>query len=297
MENNEHSEQFAHHTDEALAALCQKGIEAAERELLGRYMQAIYWLPHRIFGADEEDLSGFLIYAIEKIRERDTLSKYDKTKGARFSTWIGTVIRNLYLDYIRSLPSEPFNIEFEENSFPSQDNRRQGGRKSLLDLMQIKCRVMFKLLLCDTFFLESEEISWIAQESGQSLIQTSENIAKLEENLRFGEEKLKARYEKLSRAYYWKSTYEKKLHSMEKTRDTATAEEIRELRELERKLVKRRREYENILEDLSGMGGIVTAPYRELAKLLNISEGTLASSISRCRSGAADLLRRLRNNP
>ena len=296
MSTHEHTEQFAQHSDEALAKLCAEGIEAAERELLGRYMQAIYWLPNRIFGADEEDLSGFLIYAIEKIRERDTLAKYDKKKGARFSTWIGTVIRNLYLDYIRSLPNEPFNIEFEENAFPSQENRRKDERKSLLDLMQIKCRVMFKLLLCDTFFLDSDEISWIAEESGQSLIQTGENIARLEENLRSGEDKLKARYDKLSRAYYWKTAYEKKLHVMEKSKDTATESELKKFHELERKLLKRRREYENILEDLSGMGGIVTAPYRELAKLLNISEGTLASNISRCRSGAAELLRKLRHN-
>ena len=75
METNEHQEQFAHHTDETLATLCKDGIEAAERELLGRYMQAIYWLPNRIFGANEEELSGFLIYAVEKIRERDTLCK------------------------------------------------------------------------------------------------------------------------------------------------------------------------------------------------------------------------------
>ncbi len=294
MNTKEHKEQFAHHTDESLAALCKNGIEAAERELLGRYMQAIYWLPQRIFGADEEELSGFLIYALEKIRERDTLSKYDSNKGARFSTWIGTVIRNLYLDYLRSQPNEPYSIEFEESSFPSMENRREGERKSLLDLMLIKCRVIFKLLLCDTFFLESEEIAWIAQESEQSLIQTTENIARLEENLRQGEDKLQARYDKLSRAYYWKSTYEKKLHRLEKNRSTATAEDLAEIEAIERKLLKRRREYENILEDLSGMGGIITAPYRELSKLLNISEGTLASNISRCRSGAADLLRKLR---
>ncbi len=296
METNEHQEQFKHHTDETLAALCKEGIEAAERELLGRYMQAIYWLPNRIFGANEEELSGFLIYAVEKIRERDTLAKYDKKKGARFSTWIGTVIRNLYLDYVRSLPNEPFNIEFEENSFPTHENRRLEERKSLLDLMHIKCRVMFKLLLCDTFFLESEEISWIAKESGQSLIQTSENIAKLEENLREDQDKLKTRYDKLSRAYYWKTTYEKKLTALTNNLNNLTSAELVEKEEIERKLNKRRREYENILSDLSGMGGIVTAPYRELAALLKISEGTLASSISRCRSGSAELLRKLRQN-
>ncbi len=294
MNKKEHQEQFSQHTDESLAALCKEGIEAAERELLGRYMQAIYWLPQRIFGAEEEDLSGFLIYAVEKIRERDTLAKYDQTKGARFSTWIGTVIRNLYLDYMRSQPSEPYNIEFEESAFPTQSNRRDSERKSLLELMQLKCRVIFKLLLCDTFFLDSEEIKWIAQESEQSIIQTSENIARLEENLRQGEDKLKARYDKLSRAYYWKTTYEKRLHALEKNLENATEKELLEMKELERKLMKRQREYENILDELSGMGGIITAPYRELAKLLNISEGTLASNISRCRAAAADLLRSLR---
>ena len=296
MDKKQHKEQFTTKSDEELASLCKEGIEAAERELLGRYMQAIYWLPQRVFAAAEEELSGFLIYALEKIRERDTLAKYNPKKGARFSTWMGTVIRNLYLDYLRTLPEEPYNIELEENNFSTPTNRRESERSSLLDLMQVKCRVIFKLLLCDTFFLESEEIHWIAKESGQTLIKTAENVAKLEENLRKGEEKLQNRYDKLSKAYYWKNFYEKKLRNLEKNPEALSSSQKKEMAVIEKKLQRRRKEYENILDDLSGMGGIVTAPYRELAKLLNTSEGTLASNISRCRSGAADLLRKLRNN-
>ncbi|MDR0868032.1 MAG: hypothetical protein LBP75_06095 [Planctomycetota bacterium] len=285
-------------TDEQLAAQCRDGIELAERELLGRYMPAIYWLPHRVLGVPEEELSGFLLFAIEKIRERDTLGKFEPARGAKFSTWLSMVIRNLYIDYLRARPNEIIVQGVEpqmlDERFAAPERRQR--RAELLEKMQLKCRVTFKLLLCDSFQLSAEDLAWIAQESGRSLIDAAREIARMEERLQDEEKRIAARYDQLSRAYYRKSFYERQIKDLEKQAERPHTDHNAKLEKLHRLAEKRQAEYDALSFELSGIGGIVTAPYKELATLLKTPEGTLASNISRCRSGAADILRRIRNN-
>lgn len=291
---NTKTEQLADLSDEDLAARCASGIEAAERELLTRHMQAIYWLPQRVFGAPEEELSGFLIFAIEKIRERDTLAKYAPDKGARFSTWLGVVIRNLYIDYLRTIPDdENGNVELLPEMMPAQEERR-AEHTELIGQMQERCRVLFKLLLCDTFFLEPSELEWIAQESGKSLTDTARNVAELEDRLRERETGLQERYDRLAKAHYRIRRYQLQLNSLEHSSERPNTEYSPAIEKLRAKLERGRREYEALSGELAGGGGIITAPYKELAVLLNTREGTLASNISRCRAGAAQLLKKLR---
>ena len=287
-------EQLSDLTDEDLAARCASGIDAAERELLTRHMQAIYWLPQRVFGAPEEELSGFLLFAIEKIRERDILAKYAPDKGARFATWLGVVIRNLYIDYLRTIPDDgDDDIELLPEMTPSRAERR-AEHTELIGQLQERCRVLFKLLLCDTFFLEPSELEWLAKESGQGLAETARKVAELEERLRERETSLQERYDKLAKAHYRIRRYQLQLGSLEHACERPNTGYSPAIEKLRAKLERGQREYETLSEELAGGGGIVTAPYKELAALLNTREGTLASNISRCRAGAAQLLKKLR---
>ncbi len=280
-------------TDEELAAHTAAGVDAAERELLGRQMQAIYWLPQRAFGAPEEDLADFLIYALEKIRERDILAKYDPLQGARFSTWFGAVIRRLYLDYLRARqPALPVVDLAEAETIPGPPPTAPEPAVELLAALQTRCRVLFKLLLCDTFFITTDEVTWLAEESGKSLLQVAAEIAELEERLRQTESSIQSKYDKLAKVHWWKNNYEKQLARLEKSLSLPWTENRTEVEAAHAKLLRRREEYERLVGELAGGGGLATAPYRDLAVLLNVKEGTLASQISRCRSGAADLARR-----
>ena len=141
------TEALASLSDEQLARLCAEGIEAAERTLMQRHMQAIYWLPRRAFGAPEEELSGFLLYALEKIRQRDILAKFDPERGARFATWFGVVIRRLYLDYLRAGAGEPHAVPLEEDALSAPAEPAPDADDGLLARLQVQCRVLFKLLL------------------------------------------------------------------------------------------------------------------------------------------------------
>lgn len=277
--------------DEELARRCGEGIEAAERELLRRHMQAIYWLPKRAFGADEEDLSDFLLFALEKIRARDILAKYDPDRGARFSTWLSVVLRRLYLDYLRALPEEPTTGELVEEAFAARPESAETARPpSLLDRMQVRCRALFKLLLCDSFYLAPEEVRWIAETSGQEVLEVARRVAEMEEELREREAKIAQRYDRLATVYWWTTKQEKRLAAMERELVNANDETRGRYETVLERLRKRRAEYDRLQEELAGGAGLATVPYKDLAALLNLKEGTLASHISRCRGKAAEAL-------
>lgn len=285
--------------DTALAVRCAQGDNEAERVLLARHMQAIYWLPRNAFGAPEECLADFLLYAVEKIRDRDILSKFDPAKGAQFGTWFGVVIRRLYLDYLRANPPPPLHAPLHEEQVesPPESPPDDQADPALLDHMQVRCRVLFKLLLCNTMFLQAEEVQWIARESGKRIVDVMHEIALLEADLREHEVALAERYDKLATAFYWKSAYEQRIAMMERTREHPHTDADPALEEERGKLQRRNREYLRLVHELSGSAGIATAPYRDLASLLAMREGTLASHISRCRAAAADYLLKARHEP
>ncbi len=286
------TEALASLSDEQLAELCAEGIEAAERTLMQRHMQAIYWLPRRAFGAPEEELSGFLLYALEKIRQRDILAKFDPERGTRFTTWFGVVIRRLYLDYLRAGTAEPNAVPLEEDALSAPAEPEPDANDGLLARLQVQCRVLFKLLLCDTYYLTPEEVRWVAEKSGRSVLEVAAQIAQLEERLRQAETRLRERYDRLSVVYWWKNTHERQLQRLEKELDRPWREEQEAMERTRQRLERRRTEYARLADELSGGAGIVTAPYRELARLLREKEGTLASQISRCRAAAEQVGRK-----
>jgi hypothetical protein len=55
--------------------------------------------------ASEDECADFYVYAVEQIHKRKILSaeKYVEREGARFETWLGIVLRNLYIDMKRAL--------------------------------------------------------------------------------------------------------------------------------------------------------------------------------------------------
>lgn len=286
---------YAELSDEALAARCAEGIDGAERELLRRHMQAIYWLPVRQFGADEDDKGDFLIFALEKLRERNSLAQFDVERGVRFTTWFGVVIRNLYLDYLRTQRHVPSLVELEEQEVcaapaappPTAAEERADA---LLGRMSVKCRAFFKLLLANVFFLKPDEMRWIAETSGRSIVEVSTLLAELEEDLREADAQIEARRRQLDAVFWWKRLYERQLRDLERERELPANERRARLERTYARLERRRQQHERLLGELSGGAGLATTPYRRLAEVLAMKEGTLGSHITRCRQAIARLL-------
>ncbi len=280
--------EFSDLSNEELAARCAQGIDAAERELLQRHMQGIYWLPHRLFGTPEEVLSDFLLYAVDKIRERDILAKYDAQRGARFSTWFAIVLRRLFLDYLRARPQEPGLLELRPDAAATAPAEVDTEPPTLLNDMENGCRVLFKLLLCNAFSLTPAEYRWIAETSGRTVVDVAREVAALEERLRATESQVQDRYDKLAVVHWWNTHYQKQMQALE--REAGAAPDDPRYEKTLARLRRRREEYERLVADLAGHAGLATVPYKDLAALLNLKEGTLASRISRCRAKAAEIL-------
>jgi len=278
-------------SDEELCHLCQAGNDAAERALLRRYMPAIYWLPRQMFGAEEEDLASFLLFALEKIRERDIIARFDAKRKTRFATWFGVVLQRLYLDFLRQrfrrcLPTtiELCDADAAAPLTAEADGGNQKKAEVFLAQMHVRCRALFKLLLCHTVSLTPDEIRWIAETSARSVLEVIKEIARLEERLRNAEAKVKAFYDKLASAWWWKQQCELRLRGC--SGQMQGARKTEEKARLERY----QRQYNRLKEDVARSARQVTAPYRELAQLLNMKEETLGSHISRCRANALALL-------
>jgi RNA polymerase sigma factor (sigma-70 family) len=291
--------------DEELAVKCRENIDEAEHELLSRYMNVIYWLPAKVYGVDEEDLSAFLIFAIEKIRERHTLSKFDASTGVKFSTWFGVVIKNLYHDYLRTLDNEPeiVKVDFDklDTEYSAKENSGEFAQAEenafmLLKSMDIKCRTLFKLLFANSFFLEPEEMRWIAKESKKRMMQVIKELAEIENGINEKNHELSERYNKLMGVYWWKRRYARQLYNVERSLQGAEGERRRKLEEFAAKLEKRRVQYYKMLEELSASETRSCASYEDLSSLLQMNMGTLGSTLSRCRKGAASIYNKLKRN-
>lgn len=277
-----------------MAELCRQGIDEAERELLRRYMQVIYWLPRQAFGASEEVLSDFLLFALEKIRERDILSKYDPARGANFRTWFGVVLRRLYLDYLRTRAvHEEVWVELDSDAIPAPAPSPPPD-SDILQRMEPHCRVLFKLLLCNPSFLTEEEWKWLASRSRRGMLELAEWLEKEERELLERNAAIREKYDRLASAIWWKTHYERQAQTIEKRLARPFTEGSRELEETYAKLKRKEEEYHRLVADLAGGGGFATTPYRVLANLLRMKEGTLAAQISRCRAAAVEILAKRR---
>ncbi|MHC4883512.1 MAG: RNA polymerase sigma factor [Planctomycetota bacterium] len=290
---------LSHHSDEELAQLCSEGIDAAERLLLERHMQAIYGLPQRAFRADEEELSGFLLYAVDRIRERHTFSSFRIEAGVSFSTWFGVVIRNLYLDYLRRERRAPHSVPLaEELPTPAEANESQPQEPPLLQEMSIKCRTLFKLLLANSYSLTPDELRWLSKTSGHSLLQLTQRLAEIEEELADRSEQLETRQNQLATIHWWKCCYERQLQQLEAHCQGATPQDLPALQQkVYERLTRRREQHQRLLQELSGAAGQVTTPYHQLAKLLNQPEGTVGSHLTRCRKATAQHLQQRKAHP
>ncbi|MFH0911983.1 MAG: sigma-70 family RNA polymerase sigma factor, partial [Planctomycetota bacterium] len=280
--------------DEDLAARCAEegeGGKAAEEELLRRYMTALYGLPRRAFAADADTCGEFLLFALDKLRERRILGRFDPRRGARFATWFGSVIRHLFLDFLRTQQGGPTFLALDEERLAAPEAAPEARPSAepaggLLARMETRCRTLFKMLLANAFFFTPEEIRWIAANGKRSVIESVSLLAEMEEDLREAEAAIEKRHQALAAAYWWKRAYERQLALLEAKPLPYGRLETRRMKTLRARLEKRREQHRRLLERLSGSAGFATAPYRKIAAILRMKEGTLGSHLTRCRQAA-----------
>jgi DNA-directed RNA polymerase specialized sigma24 family protein len=149
---------------------------------------------------------------------------------------------------------------------------------------------LLSLLECD---LGPDDIRLLAELSGRSIIDTLSTVAGVQEGLKRKDQKLTQLRDELDSTWGWIVLREKelqenreKIHRIERQRDAAgRAALVAQQEEIERALAKRHRQRERILEEIRSHK--MTTPYKDIARLLNLTVGTVCSRVFRLRERLA----------
>jgi len=155
----------------------------------------------------------------------------------------------------------------------------------MLDELAPPKAVIMKLLYIDTFQLTPAEIRHLAEVSRRSIPDLVQQLDELRVSVRERKATVKAQEDALDAVQAWIALYER--HIQQIAADIAVrpakpaAAMAEERRELEEKIHRREHQRGRLLERIRRRK--VTAPYKEIAAILNTTTGNIGSQIARVR--------------
>jgi len=286
---------------------CLVGDHEAAREFQLRYGELIYGYPRRAYGLPAEDAGDFYVFAFDGARIFRRLRTF---RGeAPFQAYlVGSVLDHLVLEWQRGtrapdlVPMEGI----EDLGEPADLGGTAGGDEDLgmdnTQLNELLARldrsdaVVMKLLHIEDCELSPSELRHLAEQSCRSLPEALAGIEQLRASVRGREEKAKRLADTLDEVQAWIELYERRLQritaDLRSLPPNASAARLleEERADIERKAERRRRQRGKVLNRRRRRK--VTAPYKEIADLLNTTVGNVGSQITRARQKLTELARR-----
>lgn len=279
---------------------CVSGDREAASEFQDRYGELIYGYPVRVYRVPPEEAGDFYVFAFDRGRIFRRVRTFEGRAPFR-AYLLGFVLDDLVLEWKRgqreietvSLDSlgelaDPGsgNRTEEEGEVSDMELDRSAMRELLSDLSTPKAVVM-KLLYVEDHEFDPAEVRYLAQVSGNSIPEVLDRIEGLRATVREREAGLKRMEDALDAVQAWIQLYERRaqrinddLTALPPT--SVAAEKLREERnQLLRKIERRRSQRGKLLAQSQRRK--VTAPYKEIAALLNTSIGNIGSQIARLR--------------
>ncbi len=285
----------AHSNEEILKIVnkCGKGDEAALRKFFDIYSQDIYNFPIRVFHLSEDDASDFYIYAFERLKSGKRFNSF--VGKSSFKTWFFSVLRNLLIDWqrtkrelkIQSLKKvnkdgiEYNTIEDEPDRKPEALSRAEAVSEkfqSILHDVKLENRVVFKLSFIYYLHLDPEEIEYIAKKNNQTIEDVRIEILGLREQLSDREEDNIKLEDKITSLYL--NILD--LKQQKKSRSAGeSSEDIQITERLENSLAKKYEQRRKLINKKNKGLFLVRTPYREIARILGVSEGGVSVTLLR----------------
>lgn len=284
---------------------CLSGDTAAAERFQQEYGELIYGYPLRVYRTPAEDAGDFYVFAFENHRIFRRLRTFEGRAPLR-AYLLGFVLEDLVLEWKRSEREiETVSIEglddlsglMESGSAApadpaehSSDEERWGD---LIRNLEPAKAVVMKLLYIEDYELTPAEIRHISKISSRTVPEVLSAIEQLRATVREREAALQRIQDTLEGVHAWIQLYERRLHRIAEDLacvppTTMAAERLRDERvQLEHKIRRRQRQRTKLLSQAQRRK--VTAPYKDIAMLLNTSVGNIASQIARVRQ---DLLMR-----
>ncbi len=281
-----------------LIGRCLAGDPQAVRQFQHQYGELIYGYPMRVYRTPPEDAGDFYVFAFHNGRIFRRLRTFEGRAPLR-AYLLGFVLDDLVLEWKRGERKvETVSIdgigELPESaagaSSPPADEIRAAVTQSLDDILAALSpskAVVMKLLYVEDYELRAADVNYVAEVSGRSVPEVLAAVARLRATVREREAGLKKLQDSVDAVQAWVRLYERRLQRI--AEDVAAlpptagaALRLRaEMAQLEQKIQRRHQQRARLMTQAQRRK--VTAPYKEIATILNTSVGNVCSQIARLR--------------
>ncbi len=291
-----------------LIRACEAGDALARRRFQDEYGKDIYYFPVKLHGLPLEKAGDFYVYVFDNDRIFTRLLTFEGRKNIQFRTFLSFfVLKSLFLDWLRTLKEvetissetpetdasgkprvlgdslpDPATIETEQTALPEEhlapDLWNCLAPEEQLDL-KLLCLIECDLSLDDTRLLTTI--------SGRPLRETLLLLEEVQQGLKRKDEKLTQLHDTLDSVWGWILLRQKELQEIDEKIRLLMADRdglnslVDQQKALEESLEKRYRQREKLVEEIRTYK--LTTPYRDIARLLNTTVGTVCSRIFRLR--------------
>jgi len=283
---------------------CAAGDAVARRAFQERFAEDIYNFPVKIYGLPADQAADFYLFVFERDRIFTRLRTFEGRNAIQLRTFLAYyVLRSLFFEWQRGRHeldtvslAEPVGDERTlEDVLPQPDEGEAaptvdaGDAAELWEALTPEERLDLKLLSLLEHDLTGGELALLSRLSRRSLRDTVALVGEVQDALRQKDVRLTALRERLDAIWGWIVLRRRELQETdEKLRligsdhgSRAGGELAERRRRLEEALAKRTQQRERLLE---GIGRFkMTTPYKDIARLLGTTVGTVCSRIFRLR--------------
>lgn len=277
-----------------LVRACAAGDTAARRTFQDRHAEDIYNFPVKIYGVPAERAADFYVYVFERDRIFTRIRSFEGRNQIQFRTFLAYyVLRSLFLEWqrgLRELDTVAMEGDAGEVADPTPAPDGHGGAvPAQWASLSPEEQLDLKLLSLLEYHPTAADVRLLATVSGRSVADTMIVLAEVEAGLRQRDVAVAKLRDELDSVWGWIVLRRRELHDTdEKLRllgtdqESAEGRRLRERRhDLEQAIAKRTRQRERLLEQIRSAK--MTTPYKDIARLLDTSVGTVCSRIFRLR--------------
>jgi len=274
-----------------LIGRCLAGDSAAQVEFQRTYGQLIYEYPIRQYRMPAEAGGDFYVFAFDRDRIFRRLRTFEGRTSLR-AYLLGCVLDHLVLEWKRGQRElEMVSIEaLGELPDPGPEAPASTSVDPLADVPLEKAIVM-KLVYIEDYELTATDVRYLASHAGRSVRDVLVAVHDLRQSVRAREAQQRLLQEALDAVFGWISLYERRLFLVAEELaavpggSTAALRLGEEQAALQRKLLRRQQQRLSLLARVQGRR--VTAPYQNVAKLLNTTANNVAAQVKRLRRALA----------
>ena len=287
---------------------CAAGDATARRAFQDRFAEDIYNFPVKIYGLPADQAADFYLYVFERDRIFTRLRTFEGRNAIQLRTFLAYyVLRSLFFEWQRGRReldtvslAEPLGDAGGERTLedvlPHPDEVEPGPTgegteaSELWGALTPEERLDLKLLSLLEHDLTPDELGLLARVARRPLRDTVAMVAEVQDALRRKDVRLSALRERLDAIWGWIVLRRRELQETdEKLRlleqgdhGSQAGRQLLERRQrLEEALAKRIQQRERLLADIRRFK--VTTPYKDIARLLGTTVGTVCSRIFRLR--------------